>query len=117
MRGADASHLTAPLDLLSRMGSPVERGPGGTLTARGSGRPRPVDVVTLPYPGFPTDLQAQFMVLLALADGVSVVTEKIYPERFMHVSELERMRARIRKEGNSAIVHGTDYLSGAPVIA
>jgi UDP-N-acetylglucosamine 1-carboxyvinyltransferase len=57
------------------------------------------------------------MAVLALADGVAVVTEKIYPERFGHVSELERMRARIRKEGNSAIVQGTDYLSGAPVLA
>src|SRR3989442_8711253 len=72
---------------------------------------------TLQYPGFPTDLQAQFIATLALADGVSVVTEKIYPERFMHVAELQRMRARVRKEGNCAIVQGTDYLSGAEVMA
>jgi UDP-N-acetylglucosamine 1-carboxyvinyltransferase len=81
------------------------------------GKLHAADVTTLPYPGFPTDLQAQFMATLSLAEGVSVVTEKIYPERFMHVAELQRMRAKIRKEGDCAIVLGTDYLSGAEVMA
>ena len=88
--GADPSHLTAPLALLARMGVRVERGPGRRLTVAAFDRPTPVDVVTLPYPGFPTDLQAQFMALLTVADGNSFVTEKIFPERFIHVAELQR---------------------------
>jgi UDP-N-acetylglucosamine 1-carboxyvinyltransferase len=74
-------------------------------------------VTTLPPPGFPTDLQAQMTALLALADGVSVVTERIFPDRFMHVAELNRMGADIRKEGPSAIIKGVKELSGAPVMA
>ena len=116
VRRCRPDHLRAALERLTAVGCRVETGPDWVSCAR-RGRLQPADIVTLPYPGFATDLQAQFMTLLAIADGVSVVTEKIYPERFMHVSELERMRARIRKEGNSAIVHGTDYLSGAPVLA
>ena len=74
-------------------------------------------MTTLPFPGFPTDLQAQMMATLVTADGISVVTEKIFPDRFMHVAELSRMGARIRKEGNAAVVHGVRDLSGAPVMA
>jgi len=76
-----------------------------------------VDLTTASFPGFPTDMQAQMMALLALANGISVITERIYPDRFMHVAELNRMRANIRKEGSSAIIVGVDYLSGAPVMA
>jgi UDP-N-acetylglucosamine 1-carboxyvinyltransferase len=115
--GADPLHLTAPLDHLSRMGVPVERQAGGRLCVRPEGRPRPADVVTLPYPGFPTDLQAQFMALLCLARGNSFLTERIYPERFIHVAELQRMGARVRKEGPTAMVEGVDRLSGCPVMA
>jgi UDP-N-acetylglucosamine 1-carboxyvinyltransferase len=78
---------------------------------------RPVSVTTLPYPGFPTDLQAQMMALMCIVPGISVITEKIYPERFMHVSELNRMGANIMLEGHSAIVSGKKRLSGAPVMA
>lgn len=78
---------------------------------------RPVSVTTLPYPGFPTDLQAQMMALMTVVPGISVITEKIYTERFMHVSELSRMGANIMLEGNSAIVSGRKKLSGAPVMA
>ena len=117
VRGADAAHMTAPLSILERMGVAVERMGDGGLRVTGYSRPRPVDVVTLPYPGFPTDLQAQFMALLSVADGNSFVTEKIYPERFIHVAELQRMGARIRKEGPTAIVEGVDHLSGCPVMA
>ena len=117
VRGADPSALTAPLSLLQRMGVEVERLDAGALRVRMTARPRPVDVVTLPYPGFPTDLQAQFMALLSVASGNSFVTEKIYPERFIHIPELQRMGAHIRKEGPSAIVAGVDHLSGAPVMA
>ena len=76
-----------------------------------------VDVTTLPYPVFPTDLQAQMMALLTLADGISVLTEKVYPDRFIHIAELVRMGANVRKEGSSAIISGVPSLSGAPVMA
>jgi UDP-N-acetylglucosamine 1-carboxyvinyltransferase len=117
VRGVDPSALTAPLTLLDRMGIPVERVGEDGLRVTMHGRPQPVDVVTLPYPGFPTDLQAQFMTLLCVASGNSFVTEKIYPERFIHVSELQRMGAHVRKEGPTAIVQGVDHLSGCPVMA
>jgi UDP-N-acetylglucosamine 1-carboxyvinyltransferase len=74
-------------------------------------------VTTLPYPGFPTDLQAQFMVLMAVAEGVSVITETIFENRFMHAQELDRMGAQIKLEGNRAVVRGVRDLSGAPVMA
>lgn len=117
VRGADASHLTAAVAALTRMGALVERLPGPALRVRALDRLHPTDIVTLPYPGFPTDLQAQFMAALCVADGNSFVTEKIFPERFIHVAELARMRARIRKEGPTAMVAGVDHLSGAPVMA
>ena len=117
IEGLDPSTLTAPLSILDRMGVGLERLEDGALRVVGRGRPKPVDVVTLPYPGFPTDLQAQFMALLCIADGNSFVTEKIYPERFIHVAELQRLGARIRKEGPTAIVTGVPSLSGAPVMA
>lgn len=75
------------------------------------------DITTMPYPGFPTDLQAQFATIFSLADGISVITEKIYPDRFMHVAELNRMGAIMRKEGASVVVQGVEFLSGAPVMA
>jgi UDP-N-acetylglucosamine 1-carboxyvinyltransferase len=117
LRGADCSHLTAAIATLRRMGVTVDRFPDRSIRVRAMDRIKPTDLVTLPHPGFPTDLQAQFMATLAVADGNSFVTEKIYPERFIHVAELTRMRARIRKEGPTAIVEGVDYLSGAPVMA
>jgi UDP-N-acetylglucosamine 1-carboxyvinyltransferase len=78
---------------------------------------KPVDLTTLVYPGFATDLQAQFMAALCVADGISVVTEKIYPDRFMHVPELLRMGAELRKTGSTVVVHGVPHLVGAPVRA
>jgi len=77
----------------------------------------PVDVTTLPFPGYPTDLQAQIMALTAVTPGISVITEKIYPERFMHIAELNRMGSNIIKEGTSAIIKGVKHLTGAPVMA
>jgi len=77
----------------------------------------PVDIVTLPYPGFPTDLQAQWMAMMCLAPGRAVVTETIWENRFMHVAELNRMGADIQIEGNSALIRGGKPLSGAPVMA
>ena len=83
----------------------------------GNRRIRSVDVKTQPYPGFPTDMQAQFMVLMSLAKGLSVISETIFENRFIHVSELRRMGANIRIEGNSAIIQGVENLSGAQVMA
>jgi UDP-N-acetylglucosamine 1-carboxyvinyltransferase len=80
-------------------------------------RLRPSEIITLPFPGFPTDLQAQMCSLLSLVDGLSIITERIYPNRFMHVPELQRMGADISIEGSSAIIKGTRSLSGAPVMA
>jgi UDP-N-acetylglucosamine 1-carboxyvinyltransferase len=89
----------------------------GAIRVQGDGRPRSVDVTTLPYPGFPTDLQAQTMVLMAVAEGVSLITETVFENRFMHALELIRMGADIKLEGNRALVKGVDRLSGAPVMA
>jgi UDP-N-acetylglucosamine 1-carboxyvinyltransferase len=80
-------------------------------------RPRSTDVTTHPYPGFPTDLQAQWMALMTLADGISVINECIYPDRYMHLAELARLGAHVRRQGTTAIVQGTERLSGAPVTA
>ena len=117
LRNVCLDHLHAVVDKLRDIGvriTPVGKsGCRVTMTVP----PRPASVSTLPYPGFPTDLQAQLMVLLSVARGVSVITEKIYPDRFMHVSELARMGARLRKEGPHAIISGPATLSGAPVMA
>jgi len=109
-------HLSAVTDKLTEMGAEVEM-KKDSCTVFATGKPRATTVVTHPYPGFPTDLQAQFMAILTVADGTSVVTEKVYPDRFMHISELQRMAADVRKEGPNAIVVGVDELSGAPVMA
>jgi UDP-N-acetylglucosamine 1-carboxyvinyltransferase len=81
------------------------------------GRPRSTDVITEPYPGFPTDLQAQIMALMTVADGTSLIRETIFENRFMHVPELARMGADVRVEGDAATVHGVEKLKGAPVMA
>jgi UDP-N-acetylglucosamine 1-carboxyvinyltransferase len=81
------------------------------------GRPRPADIDTAPFPGFPTDLQAQFMAFMTRADGVAAIRENIFENRFMHAPELLRLGADIRLRGNEAAVHGVDRLIGAPVMA
>jgi UDP-N-acetylglucosamine 1-carboxyvinyltransferase len=116
VRGARAEHLHAVILKLREAGVEVREDAGGVRVI-GNGRLRSVDVKTMPYPGFPTDLQAQMMALLALADGRSVVSETIFENRFMHVLELNRMGADVKVEGNSAIVRGVSGLSGAPVMA
>jgi UDP-N-acetylglucosamine 1-carboxyvinyltransferase len=90
---------------------------GAEVTDSRSGRLKPVDITTLPYSGFPTDVQAQMMALMALTPGISIITERIFESRFMHVSELARLGADIEIEGPSAIVKGGRALSGAPVMA
>ena len=89
----------------------------GDLVVSSNGRPSGVDVMTQPHPGFPTDLQAQFMALMCVADGAAMITETIFENRFMHVSELGRMGARITVHGGSALVRGVDRLHGAEVMA
>jgi UDP-N-acetylglucosamine 1-carboxyvinyltransferase len=119
LRGACAEHLRAVIDKLNEAGVSVERS-GGNLIARRktkNGKLKPVDITTLPYSGFPTDVQAQMMSLLVLAPGISIITERIFESRFMHVSELARLGADIEIEGPSAIVKGGKPLSGAPVMA
>jgi UDP-N-acetylglucosamine 1-carboxyvinyltransferase len=116
IKKVDPTHQNAAIDRLQQAGAIIRKGKN-TLRVRHNGRLRPVDVTTLPYPGFPTDLQAQMMALMTITPGISVITEKIYPDRFMHVSELNRMGSKIFLEGPSAIVHGVKQLSGAPVMA
>jgi len=116
LRGVRADHLHAVLDKLREAGVKVER-QGSNLTVRRNGKLKPVDITTLPYSGFPTDVQAQMMVLMALTPGISIITERIFEARFMHVSELARLGADIEIEGPSAIVKGGRPLSGAPVMA
>ena len=118
IEGAQADHMGAAIDKLSEMGVAVEKLNGSLRVRRAAGeRLRAVDVTTLPFPGFPTDLQAPMMALMSISQGVSVLTEKVYPERFMHIAELNRMGAAITREGTSAIVKGVARLSGAPVTA
>ncbi len=109
-------HMMAVVDRLRQIGVIIEKDDiGAVISCRR--RISATDVTTQPYPGFPTDLQAQLMTLLCLAGGNSVITEKIYPDRFLHVSELARMGANIRKEGPTAIITGVKRLVGAPVMA
>ena len=116
VKNARPEHLDAFLIKLKEAGVSIAPDEGA-IRVTGNGRIKSVDVTTLPYPGFPTDLQAQMMVLMAVADGVSVITETIFENRFMHAQELDRMGADIRLEGNRAVVRGVKELSGAPVMA
>ena len=116
IKNCTLDHMMAVADKLRRIGITIEAADGGCVVAR-NGTLKPADITTQPYPGFPTDLQAQLMALLALADGNSVITEKIFPDRFMHVAELNRMAANLRKEGPSVIVAGVKKLAAAPVMA
>ena len=105
VKRARAAHLDAFLIKLKEAGVTLSADESG-IRVRRNGKIKSVDVTTLPYPGFPTDLQAQIMVLMAVADGVSVITETIFENRFMHAQELDRMGAQIKLEGNRAIVRG-----------
>ncbi|MGV1098771.1 UDP-N-acetylglucosamine 1-carboxyvinyltransferase [Thiovibrio sp. JS02] len=109
-------HLPSLLEKLRSAGLFIEEGPDRIRVAR-KGPIHSVDIKTMPFPGFPTDLQAQIMALMTLSDGLSVIAETIFENRFMHVAELRRMGADIKIDGHSAIVTGTGRLSGAPVMA
>ena len=95
------NHLGAVIDKLKEAGSEVIS-TGNSIRIYGKKRIKPINVTTLPYPGFPTDMQAQVMALMCITPGISVITEKIYPDRFMHVAELNRMGAHIQREGPHA---------------
>jgi UDP-N-acetylglucosamine 1-carboxyvinyltransferase len=114
--GCEPSHLAAVIHKVRQAGITVEQEPDG-LRVLGGERISSVDVKTLPYPGFPTDMQAQFMVLMCMASGLSVISETIFENRFIHVSELQRMGADIKVSGTTAVVQGGSPLAGAPVMA
>ena len=116
LKNAKLEHMIAMVDKLRESGLEIKNVPNG-ISARYVKKLKPTDMTTLPYPGFATDMQAQFMSLMAVTDGISVITEKIYPERFIHISELNRMGANILLEGPCAIIKGVKNLSGAPVMA
>lgn len=117
LRAVRPDHLTMVLSRLERMGCRLEVGEDRVRVRAGEAGLQGVDVVTEPYPGFPTDLQAQFMALLCLARGAGVITETIYPDRFTHVPELRRLGAQITLSGNVATVTGVERLEGASVMS
>ncbi len=116
LTGCRCAHLDACIAVLKAMGCDVETAEDA-ITVAAPGRLAPVEVVTRPYPGFPTDMQAQIMAATTLAAGTSFMTDTIYPDRFMHVAELRRLGADVRLDGATAIVFGVERLQGAPVMA
>jgi len=112
----EPEHLEAVIHKLRLAGTEIKVD-GKTIEVKGRDKITSVDLKTLPYPGFPTDMQAQFMVLMSVASGLSVISETIFENRFIHVSELKRMGADITVSGNSALIKGVSHLSGAPVMA
>ncbi len=116
IRNCRPDHMAVVIDLLRQAGAVVETAESA-ITVSADSRPRPFDLTTAPYPGFPTDLQAQFMALASLAEGTSVITENVFESRFMHAMELDRMGARTVINGSTAVVHGVPTLSPAKVMA
>ncbi len=117
LRNVIPEHLTAVVDTLVRSGFRIVAEGRNLSIFPGVGAARPLEISTEPYPGFPTDMQAQMCALLCTTEGISVVTEHIFPQRFMHLSEMKRMGANARLDGATAILTGVDHLSGAPVMA
>jgi UDP-N-acetylglucosamine 1-carboxyvinyltransferase len=115
--GARIDHIEAVVRLLENADIRIREAEGGLLVRRSTGRIDGVDVMTEPYPGFPTDLQAQVMALMTIADGAAMITETIFENRFMHVPELMRLGANIHVQGPSALVRGVKRLAGAEVMA
>ena len=112
----EPDHMRAVINKVRQTGADIDT-EGNRIRVRGPEKIVSANVKTLPYPGYPTDMQAQFMVLMTLADGMSVISENIFENRFIHVSELHRMGADIEISGNTAVVKGVHHLSGAPVMA
>ncbi len=115
--GTRPSVLEAVLEKLHEAGAALELGEDWIALDMAGGRPRAVDVHTAPHPAFPTDMQAQFTALNAVAQGTGLITETVFENRFMHVQELQRMGADIRLEGNTAVTRGVTKLTAAPVMA
>jgi UDP-N-acetylglucosamine 1-carboxyvinyltransferase len=116
IKGCRPEHLDAPIMKLRETGITFERVPEG-MRVVGPSRPKAADVKTMPYPGFPTDMQAQFMAIMSIAEGTSIINETIFENRYMHVAELRRMGANITVEGFTATVKGVKRLKGAPLMA
>lgn len=116
VRGCNSQHLDSVILKLREAGIDVIEDENG-LRVKVNGKVRPLYIKTMPYPGFPTDMQAQMMALLAIAEGTSVITETIFENRFIHVAELKRMGADISLQGNTATIRGVEKLCGAPVMA
>ncbi len=116
LENSQPEHLKAVVEKSIEAGLIIEQ-KYSSLQVKSGGRPRPVSIRTAPYPGFPTDIQAQWMAWMSLADGDSTITDTIYADRFTHLAELRRLGASITLEGNTAIVHGREKLKGAPVMS
>jgi UDP-N-acetylglucosamine 1-carboxyvinyltransferase len=116
LAGADPDHLVNVIDRMKSCGAQIKANGEGVRVAA-SRQLSSIDLVTETYPGFPTDMQAQMCALMSVTPGISAITEKIFPNRFMHLSELRRMGANVELDGATAIIHGVDHLSGAPVMA
>jgi UDP-N-acetylglucosamine 1-carboxyvinyltransferase len=116
LKNVEWQYLGALIDKLEEAGARIGKS-DGNIRVRLRRNLKAINATTLPYPGFPTDMQAQIMALMSVTPGISIITEKVYPDRFMHIAELNRMGAHIQREGPHAIVEGVRHLSGAPVMA
>lgn len=116
VKRVDRDHVVAVTDALRACGFKIQWG-DKSITVSPNGATKPLEVATQPYPGFPTDMQAQMCALLTTTEGMSVITENVFPQRYMHVAELKRMGARVELDGPRAVIHGVDRLFGAPVMA
>ncbi|MGI9113991.1 MAG: UDP-N-acetylglucosamine 1-carboxyvinyltransferase [Chthoniobacterales bacterium] len=116
LKRVEPKHLTAITTALTNCGFKIDTA-DATITVSPNGARKPLEIVTEPYPGFPTDMQAQMCALLSTTEGISVITENIFPQRYMHVAELKRMGAHVQLEGHTAVIQGVQRLTGAPVMA
>ena len=116
IKRVEPSHVESVTTALTNCGFRIETS-ANTITVSPNGATKPLEIVTEPYPGFPTDMQAQMCALLSTTNGISVVTENIFPQRYMHVAELKRMGAHVQMEGPTAVISGVEKLTGAPVMA
>jgi UDP-N-acetylglucosamine 1-carboxyvinyltransferase len=112
----EPAHILALTNTLASCGFHITTGKN-SVSISPNGTSQPVELATEPYPGFPTDMQAQMCALLTTTEGISVITENIFPQRYMHVAELKRMGAHVDMEGSTAVIKGVDRLFGAPVMA
>jgi UDP-N-acetylglucosamine 1-carboxyvinyltransferase len=116
IKQAEPEHVQAVTDVLRNCGFKIDA-TANAITVSPNGEAKPVEIATEPYPGFPTDMQAQMCALLSTTGGISVITENVFPQRYMHVAELKRMGAHVDLEGATAVIQGVDHLLGAPVMA